>query len=366
MADNLELYREKIDEIDTQLISLMEERMDAAKHIGEIKLKTGASVLDEKREQIVLASRMEKVSSREYAGVIEDFFKSVMALSRGIQQRLIDSHQLKESLCGTAVYQGVDGGYGSIAAEKIFGDTIYNVKTFENVFEEVEAGRADYGVVPIENSTTGSITDVVDILTRGNLYIVGETSIKVEHNLMAPRGVGIEDITEVYSHEQGFSQCKEFLKDKPWVQNVVLNTALGAQMASRSGRRDVAAIASKRAAKLYDLEILCPSINSGKDNATRFIVVAKNPVVGELCTKAAISFSVPHVSGSLVSALEILAKHEVNVTKIESRPVVDRFEEYRFFAELEGNISDEKIKDALDELKRYAISYKYLGNYKKI
>ena len=147
MAD-LEYYRGEIDKIDTKLIALMEERMDVAKHIGEIKLKSGAQVLDEKRESAVLASRMEKVSEKEYESVIEEFFKEVIALSRGVQQRLIDSHK-RGDLSGVAAYQGVDGGYGSIAASKIFGENIYNVKTFENVFEEVNEGRADYGVVPV-------------------------------------------------------------------------------------------------------------------------------------------------------------------------------------------------------------------------
>lgn len=364
--ENLEYYRAQIDKIDTELISLMEKRMDVAKHIGEVKLKAGLQVLDEKREQKVLASRMDKVSNPEYEGIIEEFFVKVMALSRSVQQKLIDAHSMKESLMGRCAYQGVDGGYGSIAASKIFGEDIYNVKTFENVFEEVTEGRADYGIIPLENSTTGSITDVVDMLSKFPLYIVGETSIKVSHNLLGVKGATLDDIKEVYSHEQGFFQCREFLKEFDWELNSVVNTAVGAKTVAESGDKAKAAIASLRAAKLYSLEVLKSEINSGKQNSTRFIIIAKEPVVGETGTKAAVIFSVPHVSGSLVSALQIFAENSVNLVKLESRPVIDRIGEYLFFAELEGSITDENMVKALGELKKYATSYKYLGNFKKI
>ncbi len=364
--ENLEYYREQIDKIDTKLIALMEERMDVAKNIGTVKLKSGLQVLDESREKKVLASRVDKVVNPEYEGLIEEFFVKVMALSRGVQQKLIDAHEMKTAFTGKACYQGVDGGYGSIAASKIFGENIYNVKTFENVFEAVISGEADYGVLPLENSTTGSITDVLDMLTQFEVFISGETSIKVEHNLLGNKGATLEDITEVYSHEQGFFQCKEFLKDKDWKLNSVVNTAVGALAVADSKDKFKAAIASKRAAKLYDLEILQSSINYGKENTTRFIIITKEPTVGEHATKAAIAFSVPHVSGALVTALQILAKNNVNLVKLESRPVVDRIGEYRFFAELEGNINEESMKNALNELKTYAKNYKYLGNFKKL
>ncbi|MBQ8002859.1 MAG: prephenate dehydratase [Clostridia bacterium] len=364
--ENLEYYRAEIDKIDTELISLMEKRMDVAKHIGEVKLKSGMQVLDEKRERKVLESRMEKVTEKEYEGVIEEFFVKVMALSRSVQQRLIDSHNMKRVLSGRAAYQGVDGGYGSIAASKIFGENIYNVKTFENVFEEVLSDNADYGVLPMENSTTGSITDVLDMLMQHEVYIVGETAIKVEHNLLVLPEAEIDDIKEVYSHEQGFFQCKEFLKDKNWNLNSVVNTAVGAKSVAESCDKTRAAIASKRAAALYNLKVLKDGINSGKANATRFVIIAKTPQLSEGATRAAVAFSVPHVSGALVSALEIFAKHKVNLLKLESRPVIDRMGEYRFFAELEGNINDENMTNAIKELNKYATSYKYLGNFKKI
>lgn len=362
---DLEYYRAEIDKIDTKLIALMEERMDVAKHVGEIKLKTGAQILDEKREQSVLASRVEKVSEKEYEGIIEEFFKEVIELSKTVQKRLLDSRRI-EDFSGRAAYQGVDGGYGSIAASKIFGENIYNVRTFENVFEEVLTGRADYGVVPLENSTTGSITDVVDMLSQYELYIVGETAVKAEHNLLGLKGAKIEDIDEVFSHEQGFSQCKEFLKDKNWICTGVVNTAVGAKTVAELQNPKKAAIASSRAAKLYSLEILKEKITTRAENATRFVILAKNPLVGEFCTKAAITFSVPHVSGSLVSALEIFKKNDVNIAKIESRPMPGRIGEYFFFAELEGNIYDANISEALKELRKYCPSYKYLGNFRKI
>ncbi len=364
--ENLEYYRAQIDKIDTELIALMEKRMDVAKNIGTVKLREGLQVLDEKREKKVLASRMDKVANPEYEHVVEEFFIKVMALSRSVQQKLIDSHQMRDNLTGRCAYQGVDGGYGSIAASKIFGENIYNVKTFENVFEEVAEGKCEYGVIPLENSTTGSINDVVDMLAKFPVYIIGETSIKVEHNLLAKHGATIDHITDVYSHEQGFFQCKDYLRDKDWNLNSVVNTAVGAKTVSENDDFTKAAIASQRAAKLYNLNVLAHGINSGKQNSTRFIIISKNPVVDASSTRAAVIFSVPHVSGSLVSALQIFARNGVNLAKIESRPVVDRIGEYLFFAELEGNINDENMKKALDELKKYAKSYKYAGNFKKI
>lgn len=364
--ENLEYYRGEIDKIDTQLISLMEKRMDVAKCIGTIKLNEGLRVLDEAREKKVLASRMDKVENPEYESVIEEFFVNVMALSRSVQQKLIASHQMRDRLSGKCAYQGVDGGYGSMAAEKIFGESIYNVKTFENVFEEVCDGKCEYGVIPLENSTTGSINDVVDLLSKYPVYIVGETIIKVEHNLLAVKGARVEDIKEVYSHEQGFFQCRDYLKDKSWILTSTVNTAVGAKKVSEGKDATKAAIASSRAARLYDLEILEEGINSGKQNATRFVVISKTPVVDNSSTKSAVIFSVPHVSGSLVAALEIFAQNNVNLAKLESRPVIDRIGEYLFFAELEGNISDENMNKALNELRKYAKSYKYLGNFKKI
>lgn len=364
--ENLEYYRKEIDKIDTELISLMERRMDVAKNIARVKLKGGMQVLDSAREKQVLTNRIEKVSEREYEGIIEKFFIEVMALSRSVQQNLIDAHSMKEALTGRACYQGVDGAYGSIAASKIFGENIYNVKTFENVFEEVKSGNVKYGVIPLENSTTGSINDVVDLLWKYDVFIVGETSIRVEHSLLANKGADISDIREVYSHEQGFWQCKEYLKDKEWTLNSVVNTAVGAKSVAESGDNSKAAIASKRAARLYGLDVLQENINTGNENCTRFIVISAEPVVGEGYLKAAISFSVPHVSGSLVTALKIFADNDVNLVKLESRPVIDKVGEYRFFAELEGNVGDEKMKKALNELKKYATDYKYLGNFKKI
>ncbi|MGM9550880.1 MAG: chorismate mutase [Clostridia bacterium] len=364
--ENLEFYRKEIDKIDAELISLIEKRMDVAKNIARFKLKNGMQVLDSTREKQVLASRVDRVSQKEYESVIEKFFIEVMALSRGVQQNLIDSHSMKKFFTGKAVYQGVDGAYGSIAASKIFGENIYNVKTFENVFEEVAGGNADYGVLPLENSTTGSITDVVDMLSKYDVFIVGETFVKVEHNLLVQKGASLSDIKEVYSHEQGFWQCKDYLKGKDWVLNTVVNTAVGAKIVSESGDKTKAAIASYRACQLYDLEVKESCINSGKENYTRFIVIAKEPQIGENFTKTAVSFSVPHVSGSLMSALQIFAENSVNLAKLESRPVIDRIGEYLFFAELEGNINDDNMKNALNSLKKYATSYKYLGNYKKI
>lgn len=361
----LEELRGEIDAVDTQLCALLEQRMDIAREIGALKMRQGKPVLDQERELLVLASRVARVKNEAYTASVEEIFREIMAQSRAIQSTLQRTYDGGVRLCGTAVYQGVDGSFSSEAAAALFGSEIAPVATFEDVFCAVRDKRADYGVLPLENSSTGSITDVFDLLSRYELYIVAETDVAVRQCLLANHGATLESIDEVFSHEQGFFQSREFLKGRPWTQTALVNTAVAAQHVAERGGVTKAAIASARAGALYGLEVLKENINFAQGNRTRFIVLGREPV-SEGGDKISILITLPHVSGSLYEALRIFKQCGLNLLKIESRPLIDKMGEYQFFIDLEGSVSERDMEEALRQIRQFASYYRFLGNYKKL
>lgn len=361
----LDVQRKIIDEVDTELVALIEKRMAACEEIGNIKMLSGMKVLDPERERFVLADRVSRAENPAYHRCVEEVFKTIMAQSRRLQKSIMRTYE-KGKLSGRAAYQGINGSYGSEAAEAVFGDNIYSVMTFEEVFREVMSGRADYGVLPVENYSTGSIMDVFDLLAKYEVYITGETYVEVRQCLVGTQDAEIDNIVQVYSHEQGFFQSREFLSDKEWMQTKVVNTAVAANMVSELGDPTRAAICSARAAEIYGLKVLKANINFAANNRTRFIVIGKNPITDEQNNKISIMFSTPHVSGALFEALGFFKESDLNLVKIESRPIPDRLGEYLFFVDLEGNVGREGVSATLDKLKTYAASYRFLGNYKRL
>lgn len=362
----LEEQRKIIDNIDTQLVKLLEERMRAGEAIGTYKMNNGMKVLDADREREVLADRVSRAENPKYHKYLEEIFKNIMAQSRKLQKSIAITYDGGNRLNGRAVYQGMDGSFGSEAAAAVFDENIYSVRTFEDVFLEVVNGRADYGVLPVENYSTGSIMDVFDLLAKYSVYIVGETYVDVRQCLSGTKDAAIEDIIQVYSHEQGFFQCREYLADKEWRQNKVVNTAIAANMVAEMGDKTKAAICSPRAADIYGLKILKPNINFAKNNQTRFIVIGNSPITDKENNKVSLMFSVPHVSGALLEVLGIFKAEGLNMAKIESRPIADRHGEYLFFVDLEGNVSKSNVSDALNKLQSYASGYRFLGNYRQL
>ena len=265
------------------------------------------------------------------------------------------------------LYQGVPGAYAEEATALFFGEDLPRqaAETWEEVFLALKEGRADYGVVPIENSSTGSISQVYDLLAKYGHYIVGEQVVKVEHCLLAPRGAGLDTIREVYSHEQGLRQCEDFLKAHPdWKGIARLNTAEAGRYVADCGDAAKAAICSRRAAGLYGLDILAEHISLSEQNYTRFVVVS--PVMERRadCDKVSALFVLPHRSGSLHEIMTIFAVNGLNMMKLESRPILDRSWEYLFFVDFTGDLADPAMDGVLHELSQTAEGFRILGNYR--
>lgn len=309
---------------------------------------------------------------REYSGIvrnlnisIENLYENNSDILQQIEEGL--NHQFKPM--PVVGYQGVPGAYGEEATYTYFKEEWSHLvahDSFEDVIEALLEGRIDYGVLPIENTSAGEILDTYDLIKNHNLYIVGEQSIKIEHNLLGIKGSQIEEIEEVYSHPQGLSQSKEFLKAHPKMKPCpYINTAIACQHVAQLKDRTKAAIGSKRAAKLYDLEILEPNIHYNKNNFTRFIVLASQMSIANSCDKISIVFSTEHVSGSLYNILGHFAHNGLNLLKIQSRPLLEKKWEYYFFADLEGNLQDANVLIALSQIMKQCSFFKILGNYKQ-
>jgi chorismate mutase/prephenate dehydratase len=266
------------------------------------------------------------------------------------------------------LYQGEPGAYAEEAAACFFGEETERrrVETWEDIFLALRAGKADYGVIPIENNSTGSINAAYDLLTKYQAFIVGEQIVRVDHCLMAPRGAALDTLREVRSHEQGLSQCEEYLKEHPdWKRVPMLNTAAAAKYVAEQGDVEVAAIGSPRAARLYGLDILAEKINFNAENFTRFVVVSPVMEQREGGDKISATFTLPHESGSLHRIMTVFAVHGINLLKLESRPIVGKSWEYRFFVDLEGSLTDERMDGAIHEMGQLASEFRILGNYRK-
>ena len=266
-------------------------------------------------------------------------------------------------------FQGAKGAYGEEATYAYFRGAwsdIISHNSFEDVIEALLEGTIDYGVLPIENSSAGEVFDTYDLIKSNKLYIVGEQTIKIEHNLIGIKGTKIEDIREVYSHPQGLSQTKEFLKEHDnMIKIPYINTATACEHVAKLNDKTKAAIASRRAASIHGLEILEPNIHFNKNNSTRFIVLAKKMLITDSCDKISIVFHASHTSGSLYNILGHFTYNGLNLLKIQSRPLLEKKWEYYFFADLEGNLQDVNVLIALSKVKEACPYFKILGNYEQ-
>jgi len=377
--EDLKELREQIDGIDRQLVTLLEQRMAVSRSVGEYKAARGLPVLDAERERQLLDSRAAMLRDQALGADVRSVFETVLAASRAAQQEKepVDGELLTQfgamrsgGVCPSGsrvLYQGQPGAYGEEAAVGFFGaDCVRtNLKTWDGVFRGVRDGFGDYGVVPIENSSTGSIRDTYDLLSRFGCCIVGEYLVRVEHCLMACEGANMHTITDVYSHEQGFLQCRDFLEGYPkWNQRVMANTALSAKFVAESASPALAAIASRRAAELYGLRILQTRINDNQNNYTRFVIVAAKPYVAGDADKVSVQFTVSHREGSLCRVLQVFARADLNLLKLESRPIPEKNWEYRFFADFTGSLRDPAMEQVVRELAEETRSLRLLGNYR--
>lgn len=381
----LDTLRQRIDELDHEIVKLYEQRMNTCQEVGRYKLREKKPILDYERELEVLQEKASLVKDQQMKPYVIALYEQIMAQSRMIQTKLINAWSpakqkayadYREALgisnwfpeSDRVIYQGQPGAYGEEATIQYFGEDCdrTNARSFEGVFIAIREGLGGYGVLPIENSSTGSINEVYDLLGKYGCYIVGEITVRVEHCLMGVKGSSLGSITDVYSHEQGFSQCREFLSDFPqWNQNVEANTAVSAKKVAKLNDPRMAAIASRQAASLYNLEILAEKINTNSHNYTRFVVVAEKPCKTEGADKVSVVFTVPHTEGSLHRILSVFAANGLNLLKLESRPIPGKGWEYNFFADFAGNLHGEGMDDVIHQLIDETLSFRILGNYVK-
>lgn len=365
---NLDEVRKDINETDRELARLFERRMNLSKEVADYKQANGLPVFDAAREAAVIERFTSSLSNKAYAPWATRVICDLMNCSKEYQRRFLpEGSSLPGAQTGRIVCQGTRGAYGEEAACAYFGETatIDCLATFADVFEAVSTGEAAYGVVPIENSSTGAIGDVYDLFTKYDCKIAGEYILSISHNLLACEGATLESVQSVYSHTQGFEQCSGFLQKHADYQLIPYhNTAVSAKFVAESGCTDKAAIASLRAAKIYKLKVLAENINNNYNNYTRFIVLAKNDIPQQDADKVSIQFGLMHREGQLCTLMAHFAEYAVNLLKIESRPIPNRSWEYKFYIDFEANLADARIQELIQKLDKDSVSFKVLGNYK--
>ena len=373
----LQEIRNRLDVIDKQMAELFEKRMDLCAQVARIKAESGKAVYDGQREAQKLAAIGSLAEDGFARQDLEELFSQIMTMSRRMQYRILTGGERPSNLGFQAVdelkkkgarvaYQGVEGSYGHGAALQYFGDEgiLYHVPAMEDAMVEVEEGREDFGVLPIENSSAGAVSNNYDLLVRHNVYIVAEIQIPVRHALLGLPKAVLSDIRRVYSHPQALMQSSKYLKaNREWQLISAENTAWAAKKIWEDGDITQAAVASETAGRLYGLKTLACPINYDINNTTRFIVLSKYPVYRRDAGKVSICFECAHKSGALYNMLGNLIYNHINMLMIESRPIEGRSWEYRFFVDMEGSLGDAGMQNALAGIRAEAAALRILGNY---
>lgn len=374
---DLSEIRVRIDEIDRQLVKLFQERMECASEVAEYKREKKMAVYDKVREDQKLETLSAMAEDSFMKRSLKEIFRQIMSISRKYQYQLLKQRdryienyfQQVEELeiypDTRVVYQGVEGAYQQMAVEEFFGEDIdsYHVDTFNDVALALNRGDADYGILPIENSSAGNVQGNYDILLKNDICVVAEVILEVKHGLIGLPGAKKEELEVVYSHPQGLMQCRDYL-EKIGVKGIsVSNTALAAKKVKEEGNPAHGAIASEKAARLYGLDILEHHVNDVRTNATRFLILSKKRQYMKDADKVSICFSLPHESGSLYNVLSHLIFNDLSMTNIESVPLRDADWEYRFFIDVTGNLKDPAMRNALKGIREEAVDFKILGNY---
>ncbi len=374
---DLQEIRDKLDVIDAELVRLLEERLTLSAEVAEYKISAGKPVLDRTRERQKIAAARGMAHTEYAKNAAEEMMTQLMAVGRRLQYGIMQEHgqfgdagfamidglRLEHA---RVVYQGVEGAYSHAAALRYFGEDAdaYHVKTWDDAMCAVENGEADYAVIPIENSSAGAVSDNYDLLITHDNVIVAEIFLPVSHALLGLPGASLADVRTVYSHPQALMQCSPYLNGhREWRQISVENTAVAAKKVVADGDPSQAAVASEAAGRLYGLEVLAPQINYNKENTTRFLILEKEKVYCKDAGKISLCFELPHKSGTLYNMLGNFIYNNVNMVMIESRPIPGRNWEYRFFVDIEGNLSQPNIQNALRSIREEAANLRILGNY---
>ena len=378
----LQELRSKIDEIDAQLTKLFEARMDVAAEIGAWKRENHMPVLDAARERdklnaIAAESRedMQTYTQMLYSMIFElsrshqsDLTRTPSSLRKEVEQAIEETPRLFPTAPIIAC-QGTEGAYSQIAGTRMFkSPKIMYFKSFDSVFSAIESGFCQYGILPIENSSAGSVKKVYDLMLRHKFYVVRSCRLKIDHNLLAAPGVKKEDIREIFSHQQALDQCAGYLEQfGPEVKITRCeNTAMAAEAVAKSGRRDIAAIASYDCASLYGLKCLESDIQDRGNNYTRFICISKKLEIYPGANRTTVMMTLPHRPGSLCRALSRFYSLGINITKLESRPLPERDFQFMFYFDLETSVYSSEFGRMIDDLDSISEEFRYLGSYSEV
>lgn len=372
--------RNEINETDEKLVELFCKRMNISLEIAKYKKENNLPVLDKNRERELLA-KVSDASPQELEVYTRALYTTIFNLSRSYQHKYMNktasiSSSIKEALENTSkqfpkravvACQGVSGAYSEQACEKIFDvPEIMFFNNFEGVFHAVRSGLCDYGILPLENSTAGSVNQVYDLMRKNKFYVVKSIRLKVDHSLLAKKGTSLADIKEVYSHEQAVNQCSNFISENKIKANICANTAVAAKLVASSDRTDIAAIASAKCAELYGLTAIASDIQNYSNNYTRFICISKNLEIYPGASKTSFMMTIPHVPGSLYSVISRFYALGINLVKIESRPLPDRDFEFMFYFDIECSVYSDELISLINELENDITDFTYLGSYSEV
>ena len=379
---DLQKLRKDIDEIDRELVEIFLRRMSVSAEVAEYKREAGMPVLDPSRERALL-ERVSEMSGEEFERYTRTLYSTILDLSRSYQHKRLGQtsrtyEQIEDAIKNTprvfperasVACQGVEGAYSQIATEKLFAlPSIMFFSGFESVFTAIEEGMCKYGVLPIENSTAGSVKQVYDLMISKKFKIVRSVRIKIDHNLLAKDGVKLSEIKEIYSHPQAIAQCSDFLASlSPDVKiTKVENTATAARMVAESERRDVASLSSRSCAAQYSLSIVESAVQNNGNNHTRFICITKELEIYPGADRTSLMLVTPHRPGALYKMLSRFNAHGINLVKLESRPLPDRDFEFMFYFDLEASVYSSKLAELLSELECECDEFTYLGTYSEV
>lgn len=378
---NIDEYRNRIDRIDKQLVTLFCERMDTASDIAAWKKEQKRPVFDPERERQKLLEVASSVPEelREYTASL---YSLLFELSRSYQNRLLGTaSELTAQIQGaidetpalfpsdaSVACQGVAGAYSQIACDRLFKrPAVLYLSSFDAVFSAIESGLCRYGVVPLENSTAGSVNAVYDLMMNHNFRIVRSVRIKVDHCLLVNPGTRREEIREIYSHQQAISQCEKYLQSFPNARVIPCeNTAVAAKMVAQAGRRDAAALSSHACGKIYGLSCLESSVQDMDNNFTRFICISKELEIYPGADRTSLMAVLPHEPGSLYKLLSRFYALGLNLNKLESRPLPNRNFEFMFYFDLETSVYSPQFLQLMGEMPTLCEEFSYLGSYSEV
>ena len=378
---DLDNLRVEIDGIDDQITELFQKRMAIAEGVAKYKIENALPVLNHARERDIIYRVCSNVDDnlKEYTKIL---YNTIFDISRTHQSAMMIENS--ETVCkikkavsqklskfpqnSVVACQGIEGAYSQQAAEKIFSmPKIMYMRTFDSVFNAVEKGLCDYGILPVENSTAGSVTQVYELMKKYNFHIARSVKLRVHHVLLGKKGADLCEIKEIYSHEQAISQCGEFLKNNPHIKvNVCENTAVAAMIAARSGKKDIAALSSSDCADIYNLAVISDNVQNSDNNYTRFICISKDLEIFGSADKISLIMTLDNKAGALYSVLTKFAILNLNLTKLESRPISGTDFEFVFYFDVDGSVLDEKVLNLIGQLENTVGNFAFLGNYVEV